>query len=77
MKTIDTKKLLRIIMNNPRRIFEASLIINNSFRATHFIYTIDAVSLIDEGIDEEQTSTLIIDFLYRYKNKLWNIDNMI
>lgn len=74
MKTIDTKSLLQIIMNNPTRLFEVSLIINNLFRATHFIYTIDAVSLFDEGIDGEETCTLIIDFFHHYKNKLWIID---
>lgn len=76
-KIIDTKSLLQTIINNPRKMFEVTLIINNSFQATHFIYTLDSNSLVDEGIDGEETNTLVIDFLTHYRAMFWKVDNML
>jgi len=73
---ISTKKLLNIIFENVQRIVETRLILNETYCATHFIYTIDFTTLIDEGIDGEERELLWLDFLIHYKDKKWIIDNI-
>lgn len=74
---ISTKRLLALIQNAPNKIFEVRLFLTKSLTATHFIYTIDMISFFDEGIDGEETNIPFTEFLCNYKNKLWQIDNII
>lgn len=76
MKEITTENLLEIILNNPKKMIEARLIINNFLRGTHFIY-FNGKNIFDEGIDGEKKLVSKKYFFENYNFKYWIIDNII
>ena len=67
MTKISTKILVNLLLNNPNKLFEVRLFITNTITATHFIYTSDMISFIDEGIDGEEMYFGFIEFMDNYK----------
>lgn len=76
MKIISTHKLLDIILNNPRKIIEARLIIKHFIMATHFIY-FNGNNIVDEGIDGERQLVCKRYYFENYNSNCWIIDNIV
>lgn len=73
---IRTQHLLDLILINPKKMFEARLLINRFIVATHFIY-FNGRNFYDEGIDGEKRKVDRECFFENYRNNYWLIDNIV
>lgn len=69
--------MVNFILDEPSKMFEARLLINAMFTATHFVYGFDSNTLVDEGIDGEERKVLATKFLEEYREKYWIVDNIV
>lgn len=75
-KSIRTQHLFDLILANPKKMFEARLLISRFFVATHFIY-FNGRNVYDEGIDGEKRKVSREEFSKNYQNNQWLVDNII
>ena len=73
--TIHTEDLIKFILDNPNRMIEARLCIDN-VGATHFIY-FNGKKVFDEGIDGENRAISKDELLKNYHNNFWVINNIV
>lgn len=76
IKPIKTQYLFDLIFSNPKKMFEARLLINSFLVATHFIY-FNGRNVYDEGIDGEKRKVSREEFFKNYKNNYWLVDNIV
>lgn len=70
---IPTTELVKLLCNN--KFVEASLN-DGIFNATHFI-RFGGRKIFDTGIDSQEISWSINDFVSYYENTFWKIDQII
>lgn len=75
-KPVSTEYLFDSILTNPRKMFEARLLVNKFFVATHFIY-FNGKNVYDEGIDGEKRRVEKEEFFKNYQNNYWLIDTVV
>lgn len=73
---ICTQHLLDLVFINPKKMFEARLLLSRFIVATHFIY-FNGRDFYDEGIDGENRKVDKEFFLKNYQNNYWLIDNIV
>jgi len=73
---ISTQHLLDLVFINPKKMFEARLLLSRFLVATHFIY-FNGRNFYDEGIDGEKRKVDKEIFFKNYQNNYWLIDNII
>lgn len=72
---VQTPELLALLVANKGRVIEASLT-NGYFNFTHFMDFGGRV-IYDMGIDSEEVSRRPHEFLERYQNEWWRIDQIV
>lgn len=75
MNFIKTKELIETVVSNSNKWIEARLRFNN-ISATHFLL-FAGNKLYDEGIDGEEREVDINEFINRYQNSYWQLDNIV
>lgn len=75
-KIIRTQNLLDLVFNNPKKMFEARLLISRFLVGTHFMY-FNGRNFYDEGIDGEKRKVNKECFFENYRNNYWLIDNIV
>ena len=76
VESIRTQYLFDLVLNNPKKMFEARLLVSRFFVATHFIY-FNGRNVYDEGIDGEKRKVDREEFFKSYQNNYWLIDNIV
>ena len=76
VEPIRTQHLLNLILSNPKKMFEARLLVSRFIVATHFIY-FNGRNLYDEGIDGENRKVKKEEFIKNYQNNYWVIDTVV
>lgn len=72
---IRTNELIEKIISNPNKWIEARLRFGK-ISATHFLLFVNN-KLYDEGIDGKESEVSTTEFINRYKNCYWQIDNIV
>lgn len=74
---VTTNELIEVIKQADGKIFEATLVLEGSGRATHFIYGIRD-EIIDEGIEKGSKDKITVDdFLAKYRGATWVINQVV
>ena len=72
---LKTKQLVQLLRENPCKLIETN-IRHEILNVTHFIMLKDN-EIIDEGIDGEEITWLIDEFINQYSNTYWVIDYLL
>lgn len=75
MKTITTKELIELILENEGKIVEVRLLLIAGY-ATHFIYS-KSRRIFDMGIDGENRRVSQRYFNSFYENACWRLDQIV
>ena len=77
MKILNTRQIINLAKNYPKKVLEIQLILNNNFFATHFLIYIKNNKILDEGIDGEIREMTIDDFLSHYYEAKWGLFQIV
>lgn len=73
---VTTEQLFILLDSNKNKTIEASLLLNYSGMATHFLSKTKSY-IVDEGIDSQLTKWSKDEFINHYKNAQWIIIQIV